>query len=286
VLRETFRPSRKATLKLALSAFLAATVTHLLGLPSGGALFVAVNVSLQASSGTAWWKPLFVVAGLVLALAVMMLVITPLMPNLDDPGSFLVLAAIAFAPTVWLTIAGPRVRNGGFFGTVIVSISLFADFRPGVDLEAPTLFALGLAVGALVVAVVDRVVWPVDARRGMFRRAVLMKRQAAVLYRERDPRVVLSANGLARWRLHRHLNALMQLRTERVPLPGTPCFEPEEEALRLATSTQRLLVARIEEARRELRGLVAPFAEAERAAVAAQLDEQANEIEQRHGALR
>ena len=39
----------------------------------------------------------------------------------------------------------------------------------------------------MAVAAVDRVIWPVDARRGMFERAALLLRTTAALYREADP---------------------------------------------------------------------------------------------------
>src|SRR5262249_20634324 len=88
-LRETLPPARRAALKMARSAFIAVVVTQLLGYPAGGALFAALTVSLQVSSGTAISKSLLLVAGLGLALAVVMLIVLPFMPNLEDPGSFL-----------------------------------------------------------------------------------------------------------------------------------------------------------------------------------------------------
>jgi hypothetical protein len=263
---------------MALSAFLASLVTQLLGYPSGGALFAGLALSAQVSSGTAISKSFLIVGGLLLGLASMMVIVTPVMPNIDDPGSFLLLAAVAFAPTAWLAVTGPRVRNAGFFGTVIVTISLFANFRPSVDLQPPYRFALTIAIGVLVVAVVDRLIWPVDARAGMWRRASLMMRAAAAVCREGDPRVVLAPNLRSRWRLHRHLVALVNLRSERAPLPGTPCFEPEEEALLSARWALRLVVARLDEARHELAGerVPDPF---EREAVALRLEERAARIE-------
>jgi uncharacterized membrane protein YccC len=278
-LRESLRPASRAALKMALSAFIATLISHLLGYPPSGPLFAAMAVSLQVSSGTAISKSLVIVGGLALALVVILVIVTPMMPNIDDPGSLLVLAAVAFAPTAWMAVTGPRVRNAGLFGTVVVTVSLFGDFRPGVDLEAPWRFALGIAIGALVVGAVDRLVWPVDARRGMWHRASLLMRAAALVYREADPCMVVAPNLRARWRLYRHLVALVQLRSERVPLPGTPCFEPEEEALRAARWTLDLAVARIEEARRELAGVRAPGSAAERDFVAARLERRAAEIE-------
>ncbi len=279
---ETTQPARRAALKLALSVFIAVIITQILGYPAGGALFTALAVSMQASSGTAISKSLLIIAGLALALAVVMLVVVPLMPNLEDPGSFLFTAAVAFAPTVWLTVGGPRVRNAGLFGTVIVSITLFTGYRAGVDLEQPAQFALTLAIGPLVVGAVDRILWPVDARRAMLQRAAFIMRETAELYRERDPRVVLTPNRSSRWRLHRHLLALVQLRGERAPLPGTQRFEPEEEALRTAAMTLRLVLDRIHSAQRELdSGSAVPGADRERAAVAARLDAQAAQLERR-----
>jgi uncharacterized membrane protein YccC len=281
-LAETTKPARRAVLKLALSVFIATVITKLLGYAAGGAMFTALAISMQVTSGTAFSKSWLVVAGVALGLAVVLLIVVPMMPNLEDPGSFLVMAVVAFAPTAWLTVGGPRVRNAGFFGTVIVATTLFADFRAGVDLEQPAVFALTLAIGTLVIGAVDRVVWPVDARRSMLQRAALIMRESAELYRERDPRVVLAPNQSSRWRIYRHLVALVQLRGERVPLPGTPWFEPEEEALRLAATTQRLVVDRISAARRELEsGTSAPGADAERAAVAARLDARAAQLEGR-----
>jgi uncharacterized membrane protein YccC len=251
-LHESMAPIRRAAIKIGVAAFIAALFTQVLGIPSAGALFTTLAIGMEVTSGTTSFKPLLMIGGVALGFAVIVLVVKPWMPNLDDPGSLLLLAAVAFAPTAWMTIGGPRVRNGGVFGTVLVAIALFQDFRPVVDLEAMARFALSLTIGPLVVALVDRVIWPVDARRDMVNRAVLMMRDVAALYREPDPRVVLAPNRKARWRAWRNLVAFVQLRSERVPLPGTPGYELEEEALRLVADAEHLLVARIHEARRDL----------------------------------
>jgi uncharacterized membrane protein YccC len=281
-LHESMAPLRRAAIKIALSAFIAAMITQLLGYPSAGALFSALTVGLEVTTGSSTFKPLLMIGGVALGFAVFVLVVRPWMPNLDDPGSLLVLAAVAFAPTAWMTIGGPRVRNGGVFGTVIVAIGLFQNFRPAVDLEATARFALSVAIGPLVVAFVDRLVWPVDARRGMVERAVLLMRDVAALYREPDPRVVLAPNRKARWRAWRHLIALVQLRSERVPLPGAPGFELEDEALRLTADAEHLLVARIHQARDELAGAaVSAEMKATRERTAAALEANARELANR-----
>jgi uncharacterized membrane protein YccC len=281
VRRETMQPARRDVLKLMLSVFLAAIALHLVGFPAGTALFAALALSQAASSGTSMWKSLMVIGGVLLGLAVVMLVVAPAMASVDDPGSYLLLAAAGFAPTIWLYIAGARVRSAGLFGTVVVTSSLFGDFRPGVDLEASARTAFTVGGGALIVGVIGRVVWPVDPRRGMWRRAALLLREAAALEREADPCAVLAPNLRARWHLHRHLLALVQLRAERVPMPGRPCFEEEEAALRVAAETVRRVVLRIDEARRERAGEPAPRSQAERSAVARRLEEQAAELDRR-----
>jgi hypothetical protein len=88
----------------------------------------------------------------------------------------------------------------------------------------------------------------------MIERAAILLRDVAALYREPDARVVLAPTRRARWFAWRHLVALVQLRSERVPLPGAPGFELEEEALRVAADAEHLIVARINEARQELAG--------------------------------
>jgi hypothetical protein len=75
------------------------------------------------------------------------------------------------------------------------------------------------------------------------------------------------------------LLALVQLRSERVPLPGTPGFEPEEEALRVAVEAEHLVLARIVEARREIAGgAVTAEAKEARAHTAAALEARAHDI--------
>ncbi len=281
---ETMRPVRRAALKTALSALIVIVVLRLLGYsPSTGA-FAVLAVSMEATSGTAISKSLLSAGGTVLALVVVLLVVVPLMPNLEDPGSFLIMAALAFAPTSWLTVGGPRVRNAGFFGTLVIAVKLFQSFRPDIDLEMPAILTLSISISVLTVGLVDYVIWPVDPRFGMLRRGALMMVDTAALYRERDPRLVLAANEAHRWRIHRHLVTLVQLRGEKAPLPGTPQYAPEEEALRVATTTQRLVVARVEAARRALAGGALDAdadADAARAAVAAQLDARAAQLDHR-----
>lgn len=276
-------PALRGAIKLALAAFLGITLADLLGFVPSGALIAALTMSFEVSSGTSIVKPIVLFSGLLMAIAVVFLVVTPWMPNIEAPGSLLVLAAVAFAPTAWLLVSGPRMRNTGVFATVIVSVALFQGFRPSVGLEAPARFAVSLAIGGIAIFVVDRLLWPVDARQGMRERAALLMRDAAALYRESDPRVVLAADRGARWSAHRNLVVLVQLRSESVPLPGTPAYEPEEEALRIANATQNRIIERIDDARREI-AAGAPLAGASEARerVAAELLAEAARLEDRN----
>ncbi len=81
-----------------------------------------------------------------------------------------------------------------------------------------------------------------------------MMRSAADLMADLDPRVVLAPSCPFRWAADRNLRFVVALRGERDPAPGTQEFARDEETLRLAAETQRLIVARIDQARRELAG--------------------------------
>ena len=82
----------------------------------------------------------------------------------------------------------------------------------------------------------------------------IMMRCSAEFMGDLDPRTVLSPNSEPRWSAHRQLLQLAQLLGETAPAPGTREFAQNEEVVRLATETQRLVVARIEQAWQELRG--------------------------------
>jgi uncharacterized membrane protein YccC len=281
-LSDALAPARRAALKTALSAFLSALFANLLQVPASGALFPCLLVGIQVSSGTAISKSLLPLIGVLGSLVLVMFVYVLAMPNIDDLGSFLVVSALALAPPLWLTVSGPRVRSAGFFGTVVMSQALFGSFRASDALLSSALTALALSIGLVVVAIVDRMVWPVDRRAAMWQRAAMMIRATAQLYRTTGRRLVLAPNREPRWSIHRHLAALVQLRAEKTPLPGTPWFAPEEEVLRLATETQHLVVARIHAARRELaQGAVSPEAMEARERIATALDARAAYIEKR-----
>ena len=142
-LHESMAPIRRAAIKVGIAAFIAALFTQVLGIPSAGALFTTLAIGMEVTSGTTSFKPVLMIGGVALGFAVIVLVVKPWMPNLDDPGSLLLLAAVAFAPTAWMTIAGPRVRNGGVFGTVLVSIALFASIVEVPETEQAVVLRFG-----------------------------------------------------------------------------------------------------------------------------------------------
>jgi uncharacterized membrane protein YccC len=253
-LSDTLRLVRRAGLKTALAAFVTLVVLDALQFPAAGGLLACLVIGQQMSTGTDSAKALVILGALVLAMGITLLTTLLAAPNVDDFGSYLVVMTLAFAPTAWMVTGGPRVRIAGTIGTVLLSVGLFGPYRPTSDLEPSARFFVSLVIGLLVPTAVDRLVWPVDRARMSGRRLLVMMRSAADLMGDLDPRVVLAPSCPFRWTADRNLRSVVALRGERDPAPGTRQFARDEETLRLATETQRLLAARVDQARRELAG--------------------------------
>ncbi len=253
-LSDTLRIIRRAGLKTALAAFVTLMTLDAMQFPAAGGLLACLVVGQQMSTGTDTSKALIILGALLLAMGITLLTTLLAAPNVDDFGSYLLVIALAFTPTAWMVTAGPRVRIPGTIGTVILSVGLFGPYHPTSDLEPSTRFLVSLVVGLLVATAVDRLVWPVDRSRMCMRRLLVMMRSAADLMGDLDPRIVLAPSCPFRWAADRNLRSAVALRGERDPAPGTREFAHDEVALRLAADTQRLLVARLEQARKELAG--------------------------------
>jgi uncharacterized membrane protein YccC len=279
-LSPSLRPILRASLKIALSTFASLLILNAMQFPVVGSLFACLIVGQQMSTGTDFSKPLVVFAGLGVAMGVTLVVFRLAAPNVDDFGSYLVVLALALAPTTWATVAGPRVRIAALLGSVLLGVGLFEAYSPSGDLLPSANFLVSITIGLGVVASIDRAVWPVSREQAMLSRLTLMMRSAADLMGDLDPRIVLAPNREPRWPIHRHLRVLVDLRGETAPAPGTSAFARNEEVLRLATETQRLVVARIDQARAELqdRATLADTV-AQRRTWAATLRQQADRIE-------
>jgi uncharacterized membrane protein YccC len=258
VLAYRVRISLQASLKAALSAFVTLIILDAMQWTPAGGLLMCLVTGLQMSTGTDLSKPLTLFAGLGVGMAILLLASGLAVPNVDDLGTYLLVAALALAPTVWAAGAGFRVRSAGLYGTLLVTLGLFTDYRASSDLRPAVDFWVALSIGLLVVTVTDFAVWSVDRERVMTNRLAIMMRSSAEFMGVLDPRTVLSANSEPRWSAHRQLLQLAQLRSETAPVPGTPEFAHDEELVRLATETQRLVVARIKQAWQELRGTERP----------------------------
>jgi uncharacterized membrane protein YccC len=254
VLADNVRFSLKASLKVVLSAFVTLQILDAMQFTPAGGLLMCLVTGLQMSTGTDLSKPLTLFAGLLVGMAVTLLASRLAVPNVDDLGSYLLVGALALAPTVWIAGAGFRVRTAGLYGTILVMIGLFGAYRASSNLEPAVDFGVALFIGLLVVTATDLAIWSVDRERVMASRLAFMMRRSAELMGDLDPRTVLSPNSEPRWSLHREVLQLAQLRGETAPAPGTREFAYNEEVIRLATETQRLAVARVEQAWQELRG--------------------------------
>ena len=248
------RISLKASLKAALGAFVTLLILDAMQWTPAGGLLMCLVTGLQMSTGTDLSKPLTLFAGVLVGMAATLLASRLAVPNVDDLGTYLLVGALALAPTVWASVAGVRVRSAGLYGTVVVMIGLFGAYRPSSNLGPAVDFGVALAIGLLVVTVTDLAIWSVNRERVMASRLAIMMRGAAELMGDLDPRIVLSPNSEPRWAAHRQVLQLAQLRGEASLAPGTREFAYNEEFIRLTTETQRLMVARIEQAWHELRG--------------------------------
>jgi uncharacterized membrane protein YccC len=254
VLAYNVRISLKASLKSALSAFVTLVILDAMQWVPAGGLLMCLVTGLQMSTGTDLSKPLLIFAGLAVGMVVTLFVSRLAVPNVDDLGTYLLVGALALTPTAWAAGAGFRVRIAGLYGTVLVTIGLFGAYRASSDLGPAVDFCVALAIGLLVVTVIDLAIWSVDRERVMADHLVIMMRGSAELMGDLDPRTVLSPNSEPRWSLHRQVLQLAQLRGEVAPAPSTREFAKDEEVVRRAIETQRLVVARIEQAWQEVRG--------------------------------
>jgi uncharacterized membrane protein YccC len=254
MLSDNLRLVRLGCMKTALSALVCIVILDAMQLPSSGGLLVCIILGQQLSTGTDVSKGLTLFVMLASVLGVYMLVSRLAAPNVDDFGSYLVVAALAFAPAAWAFSAGPRVRNAGTVSTVLMSVGLLESYRPSDDLGPIATFLLAQSIGCLVVTGVDLGVWPVRRDRVMARHLAVVMRSVAQLMADLDPRIVLAPARDPRWAAHRSLRVIADLSGEQDPVPGTPAFARQEELVRLAVETQRRLVARIELARLELAG--------------------------------
>ncbi len=251
---DTLRLIRRAGLKTALAGFVTLMILDAMQFPAAGGLLGCLVVGQQMSTGTDPSKALILLGAFLLAMGITLLTTLLAAPNVDDFASYLLVLALALAPTAWMVTAGPRVRFPGTIGTVVLCVGLLGPYRPTSDLEPSSRFFVSLVIGVLVPTAIDRLVWPVDRARMSARRLVVMMRSAADLMGDLDPRVVLAPSCPFRWAANLNLRYVVALRGEQDPAPGTTEFARDEETIRLAAETQRLLVARIDQARRELAG--------------------------------
>jgi uncharacterized membrane protein YccC len=279
-LSPSHRLIRRAAMKAAIAALVTLVVLDAMQFPAAGGLLACLVLNLMMATGTDFSKALTMLGALVIAMGITLITSLLAAPNVDDFGSYLLVAAAAFAPMTWAAIAGPRVRFPGLNGAILVAIGVFGPYYPTSDLTPSSNFFVALAIGVLVVTAVDRAVWPVHREGVRAGRLVLLMHHAANLMGDVDPRAVLRPSCEPRVSANRALRGVIEIHGETTPTPGTPAFARSEETIRLATETQRKILDRVEMAQRELDGAetLADTA-AQRRAWAADLRAQADRIE-------
>ena len=181
VLGYSVRVSLKASLKAALSAFVTLLILDAMQWTPAGGLLMCLVTGLQMSTGTDLSKPLTLFAGILVGMAVTLLASRLAVPNVDDLGSYLLVGALALAPTVWAAGAGVRVRSAGVYGTVLVTIGLFGAYRASSNLGPAVDFGVALAIGLFVITVTNLAVWSVHRERAMASHLAIMMRCSAEL---------------------------------------------------------------------------------------------------------
>ena len=87
-------------------------------------------------------------SALVVAMGITLITSLLAAPNVDDFGSYLLVAAAAFAPMTWAVIAGPRVRFPGPNGAILLAVGIFGPYYPTSDLTPSSNFFVSLAIGS------------------------------------------------------------------------------------------------------------------------------------------
>jgi multidrug resistance protein MdtO len=240
-----------AALKLGLKAALGLELCYLvmLGLDWPGLVTSAVTcvIIAQTTVGATLSKAVLRQVGAVLGGLLGLIAIVVFMPNLHDLTSFLVVLGAGYLVAAWITVGGPRTAYAGIQTALALGIVLLSGFGPTTELVGARDRVLGILLGAAVMGVIDRVLWPVQARRAMrptLARALrLMAELARVGARRGNGRLEDHPKGL-RTKVYRLLSATLAYR-DQSRMEGDP-DTPEARAegdmiLHLVTDAQALL---------------------------------------------
>jgi len=165
---DRLRNAVKGSLAATIAIVLGASLHWTLGTPSTATCIVlAVTTSIGSFVQKSGLRLLGAFVGGAMALGVLAWI----MPNVEGPAAFTLIAAVGILPCAWLLAGGDRVNYLGMQMAYAFSIGVLGPLRPTVDLWTPTSRVLGVIVGIIIVGTVFTLLWPSYATR-QFRRTL------------------------------------------------------------------------------------------------------------------
>jgi multidrug resistance protein MdtO len=171
LLTPAFSMTNAATLTLALKAGLGVLICYVLmhalhwsALVTGAITAVLIS---QTSFGATVQKSMLRLGGASLGGVLGMAVIIVAMPNMENLGSLLVVAALGFGAAAWIMAGSPRISYMGLQTGMAFAMCVTDPTAPTTNLAIARDRVLGILIGVLVMMVVDAVLWPARARLAM-----------------------------------------------------------------------------------------------------------------------
>src|SRR4030095_5148472 len=103
--------------------------------------------------------------------------------NIEGLGGFWLVFAAGTAATAWIIFGSPRISYGGYQSGVAFYKAIFQDFGPAVSATVVRDRLIGVALGLIVFAAVEHVLWPVRAADRMRARLADVLRSLAAFAR-------------------------------------------------------------------------------------------------------
>jgi multidrug resistance protein MdtO len=128
---------------------------------------ITVLVVSQTSVGATIQKSILRLAGAALGGLLGMAVIIAAMPNLENVGSLLVVAALGFAVAAWIMAGSSRISYMGLQTGMAFAMCVTDPGGPTTDLTTARDRVVGILIGVIVMMVLNLVLWPARARLAM-----------------------------------------------------------------------------------------------------------------------
>jgi multidrug resistance protein MdtO len=128
---------------------------------------ITVLVVSQTSVGATIQKSMLRLAGAALGGLLGMVVIIAAMPNLENVGSLLVVAALGFGVAAWIMAGSSRISYMGLQTGMAFAMCVTDPGGPTTDLTTARDRVVGILMGVIVMMVLNLVLWPARARLAM-----------------------------------------------------------------------------------------------------------------------